>query len=412
MNRLVLIGNGFDLAHNLKTSYKDFISWYWCQKIFLAATKPDVDYNDLLCKMTPPTGDSWFSTVHYDTNLKNYLDECKGIDIYNYLLNNKKIGLELSPFFERIHKSIETNGWVDIENEYYDLLKNYVLKNPLKSLIDDLNKQLQCLQDKLIEYLKRIDVSDNFIKTDIRQKIYAPFKTADISIEGKQALKEHVEYGLNLDNNSLDAKFRQYGGHCYTSGYVDGYRKKYGNKMLMEDELPPELLLPNHIMLLNFNYTHTAQLYCKDGAIFSVNQIHGDLDNPSSVIFGYGDELDSDYKKIVNKNENSFLSSIKSIKYLEADNYRKVLSFIESEPYQIIIMGHSCGNSDRTLLNTLFEHKNCVSIKPYYYKRGEDDDNYIELVQNISRNFKDMKLMRDRVVNKTYCEPLQRCSNS
>ena len=25
MNRLVLIGNGFDLAHGLKTSYKDFI---------------------------------------------------------------------------------------------------------------------------------------------------------------------------------------------------------------------------------------------------------------------------------------------------------------------------------------------------------------------------------------------------
>lgn len=29
MNRIVLIGNGFDLAHGLKTSYADFISWYW-----------------------------------------------------------------------------------------------------------------------------------------------------------------------------------------------------------------------------------------------------------------------------------------------------------------------------------------------------------------------------------------------
>ena len=29
MNRLVLIGNGFDLAHGLKTSYKNFIDWYW-----------------------------------------------------------------------------------------------------------------------------------------------------------------------------------------------------------------------------------------------------------------------------------------------------------------------------------------------------------------------------------------------
>ena len=29
MNRLILIGNGFDLAHGLKTSYGHFIDWYW-----------------------------------------------------------------------------------------------------------------------------------------------------------------------------------------------------------------------------------------------------------------------------------------------------------------------------------------------------------------------------------------------
>ena len=28
MNRIILIGNGFDLAHGLKTSYNDFIKWY------------------------------------------------------------------------------------------------------------------------------------------------------------------------------------------------------------------------------------------------------------------------------------------------------------------------------------------------------------------------------------------------
>ena len=29
MNRIIIIGNGFDLAHNLKTGYKDFINDYW-----------------------------------------------------------------------------------------------------------------------------------------------------------------------------------------------------------------------------------------------------------------------------------------------------------------------------------------------------------------------------------------------
>ena len=124
------------------------------------------------------------------------------------------------------------------------------------------------------------------------------------------------------------------------------------------------------------------------------------------MIFGYGDELDDEYKNILNTSNNEYLKNIKSIRYLESSNYRKMLQFIESAPYQVYIMGHSCGNSDRTLLNTLFEHNNCVSIKPYYYQKEDGTDNYLEIVQNISRNFTDMKLMRDRVVNKTFCEPL------
>ena len=54
----------------------------------------------------------------------------------------------------------------------------------------------------------------------------------------------------------------------------------------------------------------------------------------------------------------------------------------------------------------MFEHKNCVSIKPYYHQKDDGKDNYLDIIQNISRNFTDMKLMRDRVVNKTFCEPL------
>ena len=116
--------------------------------------------------------------------------------------------------------------------------------------------------------------------------------------------------------------------------------------------------------------------------------------------------MHEDYKKIVDLNNNAYLENIKSIRYLETDNYRRLLGFIDSAPYQIYIMGHSCGNSDRTLLNTLFEHKNCLSIKPYYHQREDGTDNYIDIVQNISRDFKDMTLMRDRVVNKCYCQPL------
>ncbi len=174
-----------------------------------------------------------------------------------------------------------------------------------------------------------------------------------------------------------------------------------------DQEVCKKYLSPSEILLLNFNYTSTADLYIPEGSEFKVNHIHSELGNEKNpIIFGYGDELDDDYKEIAKLNDNDYLKNIKSIRYLETDNYRKLLSFIDSAPFQIYIMGHSCGNSDRTLLNTLFEHRNCVSIKPFYYEKPDGTDNYIEIVQNISRNFNDMRLMRDRVVNKTYCRPL------
>ena len=145
--------------------------------------------------------------------------------------------------------------------------------------------------------------------------------------------------------------------------------------------------------------------------IFKINHIHGTLADKNSIIFGYGDELDKNYHALKETNENEYLKNMKSVRYLESENYRKLLEFIDSDSFQIYIMGHSCGNSDRTLLNTLFEHDNCVSIKPFYYQIDENSDNYLDIVQNISRNFTDMRKMRDRVVNKTYCEPLPQSKN-
>ena len=92
--------------------------------------------------------------------------------------------------------------------------------------------------------------------------------------------------------------------------------------------------------------------------------------------------------------------------------YKKLLDFVESDrKFQVCIFGHSCGLSDRTLLNTIFEHQNCISIKIFYYKYKEKKsdgslDNYIEIVQNISRHFDNKKLMRSKIVNKELCVEL------
>ena len=393
MNRIVLVGNGFDLAHGLHTKYEDFINWYWGKRIYEMRRANKIIVDDGLCSLKIKNeNETWADYFFYSRNEKVTTTSNK--DIIEFFINNKDIyEIKYTPLFENICESIETKGWVDIENEYYKLLSSFLnyskYTNP-----QELNNALDIVRLNLIEYLTDIQakkITEEVLNTNIKSKILEPFHNRDISVE-----KKHI-----CDNfKTTNLEFEPTQCHSYFGSDADEIIKNI-KKSGTEDRY-----LPYKLMLLNFNYTKTADMYIPKADSFEVNHIHGHLSDPKSVIFGYGDELDDDYKKLLKLNDNEYLHNIKSIKYLESDNYRKVLTFIESKPYQIYIMGHSCGNSDRTLLNTLFEHKNCVSIKPFYFKKEDGTDNYLDIVQNISRNFTDMKLMRDRVVNKKYCEPL------
>lgn len=186
---------------------------------------------------------------------------------------------------------------------------------------------------------------------------------------------------------------------------VDEKRMHFVKKNINNESFKKNLL--PYTLLLNFNYTKTAEkLYAENGNDEIIN-IHGELNNENNpIIFGYGDELDDDYERIERLQNNDFLENIKSIRYHKTRNYRKLLEFVALGPYQVFIMGHSCGNSDRTLLNTLFEHDNCLSIKVFYRQYEDGTDNYIDMIKNISRNFNNKPNMRDIVVNRESCSPL------
>ena len=164
-------------------------------------------------------------------------------------------------------------------------------------------------------------------------------------------------------------------------------------------------------VLLSFNYTETVEDYSNHllGKDFEIgyNYIHGKMKvKELPIIFGFGDEMDNDYKEIENIDDNEYLKYFKSIQYLEHSTYKKLYDFIEAEHFQVYIFGHSCGLADRTLLSTIFENKNCLSIKVFYHQKEGGSDNYTELIQNISRHFSDKKILRKKVVEKRHCEPL------
>jgi hypothetical protein len=155
------------------------------------------------------------------------------------------------------------------------------------------------------------------------------------------------------------------------------------------------------VFYLNFNYTRTLQNYTFGASGTKVINIHGELQNSNNpIIFGYGDELDDNFHKIEMKNDKSFLENMKSIKYSITNNYRETIAFLNTGDYDVFIMGHSCGLSDRTLLNTIFEHKNCKLVKIFYHQKDPANDNFLDTYINLSRNFNDKGRLREIVVSK------------
>lgn len=420
MNRLILIGNGFDLAHGLKTSYKDFIDWYWLKWRNKLTTSSRREEGDSLCsfKLKDKTVGYW--SLVWGFVIRVVPQRLNSNEFVELMKDNKwLVDFKRSRFLENISKSIETKGWVDIEEEYYKLLKNIVRNN---SNIGDfvywghpeiLNKELSTLREELIRYLSTIEIKTELKIDEIRKIFYSPIQEDDISIAGHHYFEDHLICHLKLESyNLIEMNKRYYGKDVgYQIEKIDDLKQKYNSseKILPEvmgkTDIKEYLSFPDKVLILNFNYTDTDSLYYEDNSNIETIHIHGEINQSEKIIFGYGDELDDDYKEICKTNTNEYLKNIKSIKYLEDDKYRKVLRFIDESPFQIYILGHSCGMSDRTLLNTLFEHRNCISIKPFYHE-DQGNDNYLDIVQNISRDFTDMKLFRDKVVNKLYCKPL------
>lgn len=161
-------------------------------------------------------------------------------------------------------------------------------------------------------------------------------------------------------------------------------------------------------LFLNFNYTTLIEKYADKTRGDVVVNIHGTMGKTlDSIVFGYGDEMDLDYKKIERLNINAFLDHFKSFAYLKNENYTTLDNFLQTE-FKVVIMGHSCGISDRVLLNHVFEHPNCKKIIICYHQKNENETDFFVKTQDISRHFSAAKKheMRKRILHLEESNPL------
>jgi hypothetical protein len=394
MNRLILVGNGFDLAHGLKTSYKDFIIWYLVECFGNVGYSPK-NYKDKLLQIQ-------FKDLHYFASyinahkqdwfkirltredliyfISNHFEQKTIKELFNistsvldndsnfetHYSDNKPFNiLVLSNLFRGLIINCEDCNWVDIEHEYFDQLKACKAKDGSfdKEKIKQLNAEFDYLKQRLKEYLIQQEEQANIkVIPELLSAIGSQFEISDFEpLMGYDEARESLGY---------------------------------------DKTIVPQI--EHNLYFLNFNYTNTVGNYInelnKKLRFFSrvdINHIHGELrnaDNP--IIFGFGDEHDTVYKEFEEHRNNELFENIKSYQYLRTPNYRNLLTYLNSKNYQVFVMGHSCGLSDRTMLKTIFEHENCKSIRLFHYN-GDFHDKAI----NVSKHFSDKGHMRKLIVD-------------
>ena len=388
MNKLILIGNGFDLAHGLPTSYRDFLNDFW------ENFQTNINKLDDLFEINK-NYNGYFNFANNQINCYNlFVSNLKGYcNDYNYSFDEQKVIAQSestiifkfkNDFFKTICVKNAIENWVDIEIEYYSELKK-IAKKPKEIIFDT--------EDAYTKYKKKLVLKLNkeFEEVKVLLKEYLKIKIIDANDFGNPIIKEGV--------NPFPDHFKLPNLTNFSSFSNDFPFKD--DLQELHDYLKEE---PDNrdLLFLNFNYTNSLKGYLSSQS--SEIKIHGNLDN---MIFGFGDENDDHYTLIEKIDENEYLRNFKSFQYSLNSNYNNFFEFVENKKFQVYIMGHSCGLSDRIMLSTIFEHENCRSIKIYYHEEKDPQkDNYLDIVKNISRHFKDKQSMRRKIVNKKSSSPM------
>jgi hypothetical protein len=360
MNRIVIVGNGFDIAHNVKTKYEDFLYDYFINAIkqfekfrayedelmtFKFKNLIILSENTLISNTLKSLNDI-FKCRFINWNLKDYEISDRNTSQIFFTVEFK------SDFFKSM---LELNKWSDIEKYYFDyLIKDY--QN--KSHVGNLNLHFEIIKSKFFDYISNLDFSEFTLRQNLSKIMFIDSCFEDISKElYKQKFKSQINFSISEDQ-----------------------------------------LKVNSVLFLNFNYTSLLDNYLNLMENSSKSKkhfkIHGEISNFKSIVFGYGDDTHSKYSELENEDDENLLKHIKSFYYPNNSQYNQIIDFIESESFEVVVVGHSLGLSDRVLLKTIFENKNCRNIRIYH--RGTIENHFKKRIA-LSRHFSDKISMRRKI---------------
>jgi len=337
-DNILVIGNGFDLAHGRKTKYSDFMEWI-CQ----------------------PSDD--FKKNHPDLLFSNRFPAYKNSSLMTYLIycfeNNQKI-----------------KGWIDLEQE----LKTFI--HYIDELIDYLNEQYYNTTDSAYKIGSR---SVNITYAILINQLVSIFNIKSFEADIKN---EYINTLWKIDKQKIFEKIRSElmelrSAFEFYLIHVEPLLHNQIERIDIISKIDP-------LYVISFNYTDTIQ------KVYGVQPenicyIHGKI-NEKNIVLGYDDSdgstEDLDFKKYYQRLIYE-TDKIKYIKFQSSDGYGGLIN------HTIYFFGHSLDVSDKDILSSLFSRNNPVKI---YYRDNEDKSTKIKnIIKILGKQKANQKLLSNSI---------------
>ncbi len=383
MNILVL-GNGFDLAHGLPTSYKDFLTF--CKKI-----KTLYEYSECVsqAEYKEKEIDSWEMNENIKERFVNtYADRIIDKSLYEGAVNRQ---ISINTTYDELYRYIQKNTWL----EYFWNVPTYVGENwiDFEKEIADVVKSLDVARE-CIECGNSINDLENGDSVTVAAIWKASKWNLKAAFKGLPELDKFIEFlGHELDKLIRILEI-----------YIDEFIGKIEVEKRSQDVLD---INADHVFSFNYSDTH-ERLYAVKEKI-EYDYVHGkaDVNNviaSNNMVLGIEKYLEDNrknedirfivFKKFYQRiHKQTGCEYKKWIEKIAEDEKREKSWLVDNKDHSrdhrhnLYIFGHSLDVSDRDILREFILHDN-VDTTVFYHERidenGVSDNGRTELGHKIA----------------------------
>ncbi len=369
MKKLLILGNGFDLAHGLQTKYSDFLEF--CDFVMKIKKNNSNEENT--------KGNKYYSILFHINRkpkikkmLSNYLDELEQYKIkkredeptnqyIDMIYNLISVNLWYD-YFQKIYnpKQTKNENWIDFESEISYIIQvldrnSLSLSHSVEYILDKINDDSIDFYDKFNPFTQLINNSnlDKVTMRDFRKRLFEDLKKFTEALE------------------------------IYLSEFV---------LKQQIDVYSPDIRAIGPDYVINFNYTNIySKIYYSS---FPEFHIHGSCRNDvfvgkNNMVLGI-DEYWSEQERDNHTNFTIFKKFAQRIQKRTGVEHSKIYEKFKNDKFErvcVYIFGHSLDVTDKDILKMFFDEDFEVTI----FCRDEETEG--EYIANVIKIIGEQKLI-------------------